>query len=70
MSSAACPPSPFELPSSHHNWQEVGGSVLPAGFLPSQRLPVDIQTHEHLPLLVLPLRGRIRVVAVLLNPLL
>lgn len=33
----------------------MGGSVLPAGFLPSQRLPVDVQAHEHLPLLVPPL---------------
>lgn len=55
---------------SHHNWKEVGGCVLPACFLPSQRLPVDTQTHKHLPLLVPPFGRCIRVVAVLLDPLL
>lgn len=57
-------------PPSHHNWQEVGGRVLPAGFLPSDRLPVDVQAHKHLPLLVPPLGRGVRVVAVLLDALL
>lgn len=57
-------------PTSHHNWKEVGGRVLPAGFLPSHRLPVDVQAHKHLPLLVPPLGWRVRIVAVLLDPLL
>lgn len=48
----------------------MGGPILPAGFLPSQRLPVDVQTHKHLPLLVFPHGRCIRVVAVLLDPLL
>lgn len=55
---------------SHHNWKEVGGRVLPAGFFPPQRLPVDIQTHKHLTLLVPPHRWCVGVVAVLLDPLL
>lgn len=55
---------------SHHNWKEVGGRVLPAGFFPPQRLPVDIQTHKHLTLLVPPRRWCVGVVAVLLDPLL
>lgn len=42
LSSAAYLPSPVEFSSSHHNWKEVGGRVLPAGFLPSQWLPVDV----------------------------
>lgn len=56
QSSAAYPPSsPLSFPSLHQNWKKVGGRVLSAGFLPPQRLPVDTQTHKHLPLLVPPL---------------
>lgn len=54
---------------SHHNWKEVCGRVLPAGFFPPQRLPVDIQTHKHLTLLVPPHRWCVGVVAILLDPL-
>lgn len=70
LSSAAYSPSPAEFTSSHQYWKKVGGCVLPACFPPSHWLPVDVETHKHLSLLVLPLGWSVRVVAVFLYPLL
>lgn len=47
--------------------QEVRGRVFPAGFLPPHRFAVDVEPHEHVLLLVAPLRRGVGVVLVLLN---
>lgn len=56
-------------PSSrlHDDGQEVRGRVFPAGFLPPHRFAVGVEPHEHVLLLVAPLRRGVGVVLVLLD---
>lgn len=60
-------PAPSGSSGLHHDGQKVCGRVFPAGFLPPHRFSVGVQPHEHVLLLVAPLRRGVGVVLVLLD---
>lgn len=50
--------------------EEVGGRMSSSSFVSSPRFPSAVERHEHLPSLVFPAQGGVRVVAVFLDALL
>lgn len=60
----------LELQLCWEHWKEVSRRVSPSSFMAPSRLASTIQWHKHLSSAVFPAKRRIRVVAVLLDPLL
>lgn len=53
-----------------HHWKKMSRGVFPSCFLPSPGSSFPIQCHVHLPPIVLPVKGCIRIVSIFLYPLL
>lgn len=53
-----------------HHWKKMSWGVFPSCFLSSPGSSFSIQCHIHLPPIVLPVKGCIRIVSIFLYPLL